>query len=98
MLPQNKNKDDELNSEENAILKAKVMKMKMQMKVIRTKTPDLNFDVYIQVVIIPDVSDKFTYLEIQLDGENCVKIPRYTCACHKADISVNKTIKAHIEM
>jgi hypothetical protein len=68
------------------------------MKVIRTKTPDLNFDVYIQVVIIPDVSDKFTYLEIQLDGENCIKIPRYTCACHKADISVNKTIKAHIEM
>ena len=50
------------------------------MKVIRTKTPDLNFDVYIQVVIIPDVSDKFTYSEIQLDGENCVKIPRYTCA------------------
>ena len=29
LLPQNKNKDDELNSEENAILKAKVMKMKM---------------------------------------------------------------------
>jgi hypothetical protein len=48
--------------------------------VLEKPEPDLNFDVYIQVVIIPDVSDKFTYSEIQLDGENCVKIPRYTCA------------------
>ncbi len=63
--------------------------------VLKKPEPDSNSDADNQEVIMPDVSDKFPDLEIQLDGENGIKIPRYSCACHKANIAVNKTIKAH---
>ncbi len=66
--------------------------------VLKKPEPDSNSDADNQEVIMPDVSDKFPDLEIQLDGENGIKIPRYSCACHKANIAVNKTIKAHTKM
>ena len=47
---------------------------------------------------MPDKNDDFTRLNMKLGEGDGVEIESFNCACHKANIAVNKTINAHPEM
>ena len=62
------------------------------------KNPESNTNGDRTDVIMPDKNDDFTRLNMKLGEGDGVEIESFNCACHKANIAVNKTINAHPEM